>query len=180
MVVLWGCALFPSFASAVVGGMDRAVFCVHGFSPTRYETFSFEPLEGEAAHNGFTDAQWAPVRDALASAMEARGYRHVETGGQLLLSYGAFPPVDRVHPVTGLFLKFRTGTGMLDLTKWSAGAMDDLPYTAESLVRLAGEVSRRVPARDPKDASAPAGVPTDDAFLPATMKDVPSAGAYHP
>ena len=129
------------------GGVPRDVFCSHGFSLNAYPTFSFEPLEGSSDYNGLNDADWAQVRAALVNEMTVRGYRHVEKGGQLQLSYGAFPPIDFSHPVTGLFVKFRLGTAMFDLTKWSGGAMADAPYTPATLVGLVGVISRQIPSR---------------------------------
>ncbi len=151
-------------AHAVNGGTSRTVFCAHGFSLSSYGTFSFEPFEpfkGKAPrssdYNGLTEGDWAQVRHALAAEMEARGYRQVEKGGQLLLSCGAFPPIDLAHPVTGLFVKFRTGSGLLDLTKWSGGAMTDGPYTAATLVDLVGPIARQIPASLADIASRPNG-----------------------
>ena len=148
-------------AHAVNGGTSRTVFCAHGFSLSAYGTFSFEPFTGKAPrssdYNGLTEDDWAQVRRAIAAEMEVRGYHQVETGGQLLLSCGAFPPIDLSHPVTGLFVKFRTGSGLLDLTKWSTGAMIDGPCTAPTLIGLVGTIARQIPASLADIASHPKG-----------------------
>ncbi|SDT99321.1 hypothetical protein SAMN05444156_1311 [Verrucomicrobium sp. GAS474] len=171
LAVLTLATLPPSPARAVIGGTTRDVFCAHGFSLSRYETFSFEPLEGEADYNGLSDADWAQVRAAFVAEMAAHGYRHVEKGGQLQLSYGAFPPIDAAHPVTGLFVKFRTGLRMFDLTKWSGGAMVDGPYTPATLAGIVPLLGKQIPLRTgPTAESSAAPVSAAAEFMPASAR----------
>ena len=157
-------------AHAVNGGTTRAVFCAHGFSLTNYDTFSFEPFEGKSDYNGLTEADWSQVRAAFTAAMAARGYRHVEQGGSLLLSCGAFPPIDLAHPVTGLFVKFRTGARLFDLTKWSTGAMVDAPYTAATLVTIVGLIAPQIPSRSGAVAAPALDLPANADFMPASAR----------
>jgi len=131
----------------------RPVFCTHGFSPTTYQTFSLEPLKTKSDKNGLDEATLAGIRQAVITALIARGYRYDEAEAKdgdhsrLLVSYGFFPAIDLSHPTVGVFIKLRCGTGTFDLTKWSTGAMIDKPYTADTLVPLAGAVASQVPAR---------------------------------
>ena len=79
--------------------------------------------------------------------MKVKGYRYEPNTGQLRVSYGAFPPNDVSHPEVGLYLKLRVGTRLLDLTKWSVGAMAEVPYTQSTMVSLAGKLAAEVPPR---------------------------------
>jgi hypothetical protein len=125
----------------------RRVWCCHDFSPASYPTFQLEKLKEP---NNLSMDVWAAVQKEIIAGMEARGYRHEPNTGQLCVSYGAFPPNDVSHPEVGLYLKLRRGTQMLDLTKWSVGAMAHAPYDQSTMVALAERLTAEVPARSNK------------------------------
>jgi len=141
-------ALILTVVSAVAQTVPidmRKVWCCHGFEAGRYESFSLEKLEEP---NGLSSQVWDAVQKQIIRGMEARGYRHAPGGdGQLQVSYGAFPPNDVAHPTVGLYLKLRTGTRLMDLTKWSVGAMANAPYQERTMVALAERITAEVPQR---------------------------------
>ena len=162
LAALVSLGLLPTALLAQGEGSDapafRPVFCSHGFNPASYKTFSLEPLVSKSDRNDLDDATLASIRQAVIAALSSQGYHYVETPntkdalekaphGDLLVSYGFFPAIDASHPTVGVFVKLRCGTGTFDLTKWSAGAMIDKPYTADTLVPLATAVASQVPAR---------------------------------
>ena len=162
LAALVSLSALPTALQAQGEGSDapafRPVFCSHGFNPTNYKTFSLEPLVSKSDRNDLDDATLASIRQAVIAALSSQGYHYVETPntkdalekaphGDLLVSYGFFPAIDSSHPTVGVFVKLRCGTGTFDLTKWSAGAMIDKPYTADTLVPLATAVASQVPAR---------------------------------
>jgi hypothetical protein len=122
----------------------RRVWCAHGFEPTQYQTFRLEELK---ERNGLSHQVWLAVEKQIVRCMTAKGYRYDPQGGQLQLSYGAFPPNDVSHPEVGLFMKLRTGTRLFDLTKWSVGAMAHAPYVEATMVALATKMVDAVPTR---------------------------------
>ena len=134
-----------SLANAETVPVDmRRVWCAHGFDAGRFETFRLEKLKEP---NGLSADVWTAVERQIIRGLEAKGYRHEPNAGQLQVSFGAFPPNDVSHPAVGLYLKLRTGTRLLDLTKWSVGAMADAPYEKGTMIALAERLVSEIPAR---------------------------------
>lgn len=122
----------------------RRVWSADGFDPAQSTTFRLEELKEP---NGLSQQVWLAVEREIIRGMTAKGYRYDQQGGQLQISYGAFPPNDISHPEVGLFLKLRLGTRLMDLTKWSVGAMADAPYVEGTMVALATKIVDAVPPR---------------------------------
>ena len=138
-----GLTFFCAFGQEIPIEMRR-VWCADDFIPGRYETFCLEDLKEP---NGLSQEVWAAVQQEIIRGMKVKGYRYEPNTGQLRVSYGAFPPNDVSHPEVGLYLKLRVGTRLLDLTKWSVGAMAGAPYTQSTMVSLAGKLAAEVPPR---------------------------------
>ncbi len=142
-VVALGLSLACAFAQTIPIEMRR-VWCAEGFVPARFESFCLEDLKEP---NRLSQDVWVAVQQEIIRGMKAKGYRYEPQTGQLRVSYGAFPPNDVSHPEVGLYLKLRVGERLLDLTKWSVGAMTEAPYVQGTMVSLAGGLIAEVPPR---------------------------------